>query len=108
MSDLYREEPEMILDLVEEENKKKMEKQTAEEEVSEEDIENVLAILEKFGQSDTGRLNVHVSDEVAGGAARKVSHHGDVMWEVRGQREKPLTCWKNQKIQDARKRKKWN
>ncbi len=76
MSDLYREEPEMILDLVEEENKKKMEKQTAEEEVSEEDIENVLAILEKFGQSDTGRLNVHVSDEVAGGAARKVSHHG--------------------------------
>ncbi|MGN0132569.1 MAG: hypothetical protein ACI4AA_09020 [Lachnospiraceae bacterium] len=65
-------EPVFIVDLIaaEEEEKKKQ------EEVSEEDIENMLAILEKFGNSDVSRLNVAVSDEVSAGKSAKVSHHG--------------------------------
>lgn len=65
-------EPVFIVDLAaaEEEEKKKQ------EEVSEEDIENMLAILEKFGKSDVSRLNVSVSDEMKAGKSAKVSHHG--------------------------------
>lgn len=65
-------DPVFILDLVaqQEEEKRKQ------EEVSEEDIENMLAILERFGHSDVSRLNVEVSDEIAAGKSAKVSHHG--------------------------------
>ncbi len=65
-------EPVFIMDLLaaEEEEKKKQ------EEVSDEDIENMLAILEKFGNSDISRLNVAVSDEVRAGKSAKAYHHG--------------------------------
>lgn len=66
------EEPVFIVDLLaaEEEVKKKQ------DEISEEDIENMLAILEKFGNSDISRLNVQVSDDVAAGKSAKAYHHG--------------------------------
>lgn len=65
-------EPIFITDLMaaEEEARKKQ------EEVSEEDIENMLAILEKFGNSDISRLNVAVSEEVKAGKSAKAYHHG--------------------------------
>lgn len=65
-------DPVFITDLVaaEEEEKKKA------EEVSDEDVENMLAILEKFGNSDISRLNVAVSEEVTAGKAAKAYHHG--------------------------------
>lgn len=65
-------EPVFIMDLIaaEEEEKKKR------DDVSDEDIENMLAILEKFGNSDISRLNVAVSDEVTAGKSAKAYHHG--------------------------------
>lgn len=65
-------EPVFIMDLMaaEEEAKKKQ------EEVSEEDIDNMLAILEKFGNSDISRLNVAVSEEVKAGKSARAYHHG--------------------------------
>lgn len=67
-----RKEPVFIMDLIaaEEEEKKKQ------EEVSDEDIENMLAILEKFGNSDISRLNVAVSEDVKAGKSAKAYHHG--------------------------------
>lgn len=62
-------EPVFILDLMAEEKKKKGD-------VSEEDIENMLAILENFGQSEVSRLNVSVSEEMTAGKSAKISHHG--------------------------------
>lgn len=65
-------EPVFILDLeaAEEEEKRKQ------QEVSDEDIENMLAILEKFGNSDISRLNVQVCDDAAAGKSVRVYHHG--------------------------------
>ncbi len=65
-------EPVFITDLMaaEEEAKKKQ------EEVSEEDVENMLAILEKFGNSDISRLNVAVSEDLKAGKSAKAYHHG--------------------------------
>jgi len=65
-------EPVFITDLMaaEEEAKKKQ------EEVSEEDIENMLSILEKFGNSDISRLNVAVSEDMKAGKSAKAYHHG--------------------------------
>lgn len=67
-----KEEPVFILDLeaAEAEEKRKQ------EEVSDEDVENMLAILEKFGNSDISRLNVQVSGAVAAGESAKAYHHG--------------------------------
>ncbi len=65
-------EPVFIIDLMAAEEEEKRKK----EEVSEEDIENMLAILEKFGNSDVSRLNVAVSDEVTAGKSARVYHHG--------------------------------
>jgi len=65
-------EPVFILDLdaYEEEEKRKT------EEVSDEDVENMLAILENFLKTETGRMNVKVTDDGGSGKAEKVSHHG--------------------------------
>lgn len=51
-------------------------KKRKQEEVSEEDIENMLAILENFSKTETSRMNVIVSDEFKAGASAKVQHHG--------------------------------
>lgn len=66
------EEPVFIVDLeayAEEEKRKQ-------EEVREEDIENMLAILENFSKTETSRMNVIVSDEFKAGTSAKVQHHG--------------------------------
>lgn len=65
-------EPEFILDLFayEEEQKRKA------DEVSEEDIENMLAILENFSRTETSRMNVKVSDDFSSGKSERVYHHG--------------------------------
>lgn len=65
-------DPVFILDLdaYEEEEKRKA------EEVSEEDVENMLGILENFLKTETGRMNVKVSEDFTTGKAEKVSHHG--------------------------------
>lgn len=65
-------EPVFIVDLMEAEEEEKRKR----EEVSEEDIENMLAILEKFGKSEISRLNVEVSEEVTAGKSASVHHHG--------------------------------
>lgn len=65
------EEPVFIMDLLDEEKtQKKM------DEISEEDIANMLEILEKFGHSDISRLNVQISEEVSAGKSAKAYHHG--------------------------------
>lgn len=65
-------EPVFILDLAayEEEQKRKQ------DEVSEADIANMLAILENFSKTETSRMNVIVSDEFEAGTSGKVKHHG--------------------------------
>lgn len=68
----WNDEPVFIIDLeahAKEEEKKR-------EEVSEEDIENMLAILENFSRTETSRMNVVVSDEFQSGTSAKVKHHG--------------------------------
>ena len=65
------EEPVFIMDLLDED---KTRKKT--DEISEEDIANMLEILEKFGNSDVSRLNVQVSEEVSAGKSAKAYHHG--------------------------------
>ncbi len=42
----------------------------------EDDIDNILAILEEFGRSDTSRLKIEVSDAVAQGNNTRQYHHG--------------------------------
>lgn len=65
------EEPVFIMDLLDEDKtQKKM------DEISEEDIANMLEILEKFGHSDISRLNVQISEEVSAGKSAKAYHHG--------------------------------
>ncbi|MBQ8188627.1 MAG: hypothetical protein IJZ44_02500 [Lachnospiraceae bacterium] len=64
-------EPVFIMDLLDED---KTRKKT--DEISEEDIANMLEILEKFGNSDVSRLNVQVSEEVSAGKSAKAYHHG--------------------------------
>ncbi len=66
-----KEEPVFIMDLLAEDKKQKKK-----DEISDEDIANMLAILEKFGNSDISRLNVQVSDEVSAGKSAKAYHHG--------------------------------
>ncbi len=66
-----KEEPVFILDLLAEDKEQKKK-----DEISDEDIANMLAILEKFGNSDISRLNVQVSDEVSAGKSAKAYHHG--------------------------------
>lgn len=66
-----KEEPVFIMDLLAEDKEQKKE-----DEISDEDIANMLAILEKFGNSDISRLNVQVSDEVSAGKSAKAYHHG--------------------------------
>lgn len=44
--------------------------------VTEEDIENVLKILDDFGNSEEGRLKVNVADEIAEGTVQKKQHYG--------------------------------
>ena len=46
------------------------------QDVSEEDIENVLNILENFGDSQEGRLKVSVSDEIEQATAKKSTYYG--------------------------------
>lgn len=46
------------------------------QEVSDEDIENVLKVLEDFGGSNEGRLKVNVADEIAKGTTEKKYHYG--------------------------------
>ena len=45
-------------------------------EVSEEDIDNVLNILENFGASEEGRLKVSVSDQIEQATAKKSTYYG--------------------------------
>lgn len=45
-------------------------------EVSQEDIDAVLKILDNFGKSETGRLKVKVTDDVEGGKVEKQYHMG--------------------------------
>lgn len=66
-----KEEPVFIMDLLAEDKDEKKK-----DEISDEDIANMLAILEKFGSSDISRLNVQVSDEVSAGKSAKAYHHG--------------------------------
>ena len=66
-----KEEPVFIMDLLAEDKEQKKK-----DEISDEDIANMLAILEKFGNSDISRLNVQVSDEVSAGKSAKAYHHG--------------------------------
>ena len=66
-----KEEPVFIMDLLAEDKEQKKK-----DEISDEDIANMLAILEKFGSSDISRLNVQVSDEVSAGKSAKAYHHG--------------------------------
>ena len=46
------------------------------QEVSDEDIENVLKVLEEFGGSGEGRLKVNVADQIAQGTTEKKYHYG--------------------------------
>lgn len=66
-----KEEPVFIMDLLAEDKEQKKK-----DEISDEDIANMLAILEKFGNSDISRLNVQVSDEISAGQSAKAYHHG--------------------------------
>ncbi len=66
-----KEEPVFIMDLLAEDKEQKKK-----DEISDEDIANMLAILEKFGNSEISRLNVQVSDEVSAGKSAKAYHHG--------------------------------
>ena len=43
---------------------------------SQKDIDQILEILEQFGNSDTSRLNLKISDAVKGGDKQKEYHHG--------------------------------
>lgn len=43
---------------------------------SQKDIDQILEILEQFGNSDTSRLNLKISDVVKGGDKQKEYHHG--------------------------------
>lgn len=45
-------------------------------EQEEKDLEKVLAILEQFGQSETSRLKIEVTDQAPGGTAKKQYHLG--------------------------------
>ena len=45
-------------------------------EVSQEDLDAVLAILDKFGKSETGRLKVKVTDSMESGKVEKQYHMG--------------------------------
>lgn len=69
---MWQEEPVFIPDL---EAYKKEEEQKRND-VSEEDIENMLAILDNFSKTETSRMNVVVSDEFQSGTSAKVKHHG--------------------------------
>lgn len=40
------------------------------------DIEQVLAVLDRFGRSDTSRLNIRVSEEQLPDTVEKQYHHG--------------------------------
>lgn len=64
----YKEEPVFILDMEADAQKRN--------EISEEDIDNMLAILDNFSRTETGRMNVVVSEKVQSGTSAKVSHHG--------------------------------
>lgn len=45
-------------------------------EVSQEDIDNVLKILENFGTSETARMKITTSDELEQGKTKKQVHLG--------------------------------
>lgn len=40
------------------------------------DIDQVLSLLEQFGQSDVSRLQIKVSDHMTEGDSKKEYHHG--------------------------------
>lgn len=69
---MFEEQPVFILDLDAYAEQKRREA----EEVSDEDIENMLAILENFSKTETARMNIKVADDVQAGKTAKVSHHG--------------------------------
>ena len=45
-------------------------------EVSEQDIENVLKILENFSETETSRLKIQAQEEEAPGKVERKYHHG--------------------------------
>lgn len=45
-------------------------------EVSEQDIENVLKILENFSATETSRLKIQTSEEETQGQVERKYHHG--------------------------------
>ncbi len=47
-----------------------------EEQISEEDIENVLKILENFSETGTSRMKIQVSEESEKGEVERKYHHG--------------------------------
>ena len=45
-------------------------------EVSEQDIENVLKILENFSETETSRMKIQMSEEETQGLVERKYHHG--------------------------------
>ena len=45
-------------------------------EISEQDLQNVLEILENFGKSETARLKIEISPEQEQGEQKKQYHYG--------------------------------
>lgn len=43
---------------------------------NEKDIDNLLAILDGFASSDTGRLKILTSEDTEPGSAERAYHHG--------------------------------
>ena len=46
------------------------------QEVSDENVENVLKMLEEFGDSNEGRLKVRTGEEVESGEMKRQYHYG--------------------------------
>lgn len=44
--------------------------------VSEEDIENVVALIDQYALKGDGRIKIQVSEEVAPGTSKRQYHHG--------------------------------
>lgn len=46
------------------------------ENISQEDIDNVVALIDQYALKGDGRIKIQVSDEVAPGASERHYHHG--------------------------------
>lgn len=44
--------------------------------ISEEDIDNVVALIDQYTSKGDGRIKIQVSDDVAPGTSKRQYHHG--------------------------------